>query len=110
MANRRGALPLAMVFFGGLLVFGCSVREVSYNPEIIQSADGGIAHYSLNCLKGDLNICNSSAAQHCAQADKNAWVTNHFVMGSKVQRINFYCTTGPAQMTPKSITFNEGSG
>lgn len=95
---------------GALLVAGCRQATSSYQPEAGGQGEGGQAIYNLNCRNGDLDGCNQTAIAKCAEQGLNAYVSSHFVSGSEVMRLTFYCTTGPTQLVPDAIRFDDGQG
>ncbi len=92
----------------GVILSACG-PEVSYTPEVASVTQSGVIYYNLNCQKGQLAACNAVAETQCSGVERNVRVTNHFVMGSEVQRLTFYCTTGRQQLVPENITFDDGT-
>ena len=104
------AMKFALIAITALALTACrQAAEVSYSPEVGSVTQGGLVYYNLNCREGDLQGCNTIAIHHCAGARRHVKVTNHFVSGSQVKRLTYYCTTGQQQLVPANITFDSGA-
>lgn len=101
----------ALIFITAMGLSACVPQkdDVSYAPQVSSVTQGGLVYYGLNCREGDLQGCNQIAINHCGGARRRVKVTNHFVSGSQVKKLTFYCTTGKQQLVPENITFDSGS-
>lgn len=99
---------LFMIVAAGALLAACS-EEVSYTPEVASVTQSGVIYYNLNCQQWQLAACNAVAETQCAGVNRQVKVTNHFVMGSEVKRLTFFCTSGRQQLVPENITFDDGT-
>ena len=100
-----------LISFVSLALAACgeAPKEISYVPEVGSVTQGGLVYYNLNCPESSLEFCNATAVNFCNDLDRHVKVTNHFVSGSQVKRLTFYCTTGRQQLVPENITFDSGS-
>ena len=97
-----GSLALAHLILGA-----CGQKIASYEPRVSTVGQDDVVYFDLNCRDGDLDACNQIAISTCRQEGLNVRVTNHYVSGSEVSQLTFYCSAQAQQLMPENITFDD---